>query len=207
MVTARFSQNKRAIEERIHRLPTLMIDQMKARAKRDATAVVENFKTGISEDKLKLERLKPGTVKSKAGRALEHPDHPLYGLGYDEPDSYVNALEVVNVGERLWAVRPREAWHHGKSEPEDQREQKIRLKDLFNVHEYGAMITNAFGRGITVRIPPRPALRYAYRAYMAERAKADPSVKMRAAIAKHVQTGNRAALDQIRAKLARGEEP
>lgn len=209
MVSARLSRNMRAVETRIKRLPSIMIDQMKARAKKDAMAVIENFQTGIKENLLRLEPLKQSTVKKKQAAGLENSMSPLYGLGFDDPNSYVNCLEVKLVGNRLWAVRPREDWHHGKGYDEGATpEPRIRLRDLFDVHEHGAVINNAFGKaGVVVRIPPRPALRYAYKAYMAERAKADPAVKVRAAIAKHVQDGDRAALARISAKLAAGEEP
>ena len=78
------------------------------------------------------------------------------------------------------------------------------LSVLFDVHEYGAVITNGFGRGIYIRIPPRPALRYAYRKYMAAKAKNDPSPQIGKAIVAAVQHGDQDAIARIAKKLERG---
>jgi hypothetical protein len=199
MVKPKFSPNYWAVRKRIQRLPRLVIGQMKAKAKHDAQRVIEVFQDGISQQNLRLQRLKPATIKKKAERGWMQPTTPLYGIGFDDSNTYVNMLEVVNVGDRKWAVRPKKGLH--RIDPDEPQKKRIPLKVLFDVHEYGATITNGFGRGIFIRIPPRPALRYSYRRYMAMRMKEDPSVKVRVAIAKYVQEGDASALARIEKKL------
>jgi len=205
MISVKYSASKKAVEARIHRLPQMMIGQMKAHALHDAKSVIENFKYGISNRLFRLKSLKPTTIASKVARGFEKPDVPLYGLGEEERDSYINCLHVRNIGNRLYSVEPRNDWHHGKRTADDSPEHKIRLKDLFDVHEYGTVINNAFGRkGLMVRVPPRPALRYAYKAYMAYKKKTDPEFAVRIAIAKYVRSGDREALARIARKLEKG---
>ncbi len=208
MIKAKFSTNYWAVQSRIRRLPRLMIKQMRAHARRDARAVIQEFRRGIAEDSLRLRRLRPKTIERKEGKGFEQPDTPLYGLGFADKRSYVNMLHVVHVGQRMFVVRPKAGYHHGKRYPgdPDPKPKTIKLKDLFDVHEYGTIIHNAFGRGLTVRIPPRPALRFAYRRYLRRRAKEDPAAAVRAAIAKYIQAGDTEALIRIHKKMERGFE-
>jgi hypothetical protein len=131
---------------------------------------------------------------------MERPDHPLYGLGFDDPDSLVNALEVSQVGPKGWRLRPRNAWHHGRKAPGAPAHHRIKLRNLFDVHEFGATIKNAFGKGIVVRIPPRPALRYAFRAFMDSKEKRARREEMKKAIRAAVARGDRTALARIKVK-------
>ena len=206
MVKAKFSQNYWAVRKRIQRLPRLMIKQMKAHARKDAQGVIDEFREGIKNDSLKLRRLKPSTIASKERYGLNQPGTPLYGLGLDDKRSYINMLHIRNEGNRLFVVRPKAGYHHGKKKPGDSPKKQIKLKDLFDVHEHGTVIANAFGRGIVVRIHPRPALRYAFRNYMRKRAKADPTTAVRAAIAKYVRAGDQEGLNRIMKKLEKGFE-
>lgn len=206
MVKAKFSKHYEAVRSRVRRLPKLMIKQMEAHARKDANAVIKEFRDGISNDGLMLRRLRPLTIESKTRRGLGEPTFPLYALGLGNSRSYVNMLHVKKVGDRMYVVRPRPGYHHGKRWPGDQAKKQIKLKDLFDVHEYGAVINNAFGRGIVVRIPPRPALRFAYKKYIRRRAREDPAVAVRVAIAKYIRAGDTVALKRIEAKLAKGFE-
>lgn len=200
MVKAKFSKNYWAVQGRIKRLPKLMLDRLEGYAKRDAVGVIDEFQRGLEERSLRLKPLEPSTVQRKAAVGLEHPDHPLWGFGLSESRSYVNMMEVKKVG-KAYVVRPKNRFHHGKRKPGDSGERKIRLRDLFDVHEYGATIIGAFGHmGQIVRIPARPAFRYAYRRYMADKAKRDPAKEVKAAIVRYVNTGDRKALERIRAK-------
>jgi len=200
MVKAKFSMNYRAIQARIRRLPKILTDRLEGYAKRDAVGVVREFQQGLEERSLRLKPLEPSTVQRKAALGLEHPDHPLWGLGLEERRSYVNMMEVKRVG-KAWIVRPKNRFHHGKRKPGDPGERKIRLRDLFDVHEYGATVIGAFGhKGQVVRVPARPAFRYAYRRYMAGRASRDPAGEVKQAIVRYVQTGDRKALARIEAK-------
>lgn len=206
MVKAIFSKHYEAVRSRVRRLPKLMISQMKAHARKDANGVIKEFHDGIKNDSLRLQRLKPATIESKERRGLMQPETPLYALGLEDKRSYVNMLHVRKVGDRMYVVRPKHGYHHGKRWPGDEPKQKIKLKDLFDVHEYGAVINNAFGKGIMVRIPPRPALRYAYKKYIRRRAREDPAVAVRIAIAKYIKAGDAVALKRIEAKLRKGFE-
>ncbi len=206
MVKAKFSKNYHAVNSRVRRLPKLMIKQMEAHALRDANGVIKEFRDGISNDGLMLKRLRPLTIESKTRRGLEAPETPLYAMGLGDSRSYANMLHVKKVGDRMYVVRPKPGYHHGKRWPGDQAKKQIKLKDLFDVHEYGAVINNAFGRGLIVRIPPRPALRFAYRKYIRRRARQDPAVAVRVAIAKYVRMGDKVALQRIEPKLAKGFE-
>lgn len=197
-----FSQNYWAVQKRVQRLPRVLIGKLKAAAKTDAQNVITVFQQGIETRSLHLQALRPRTIEEKERKGFLLPLHPLYGVGLEDERSYINMLEVVNKGDRMWVVQPKKGYHH--KDPDHPEKRELLLKDLFDVHEYGTVITNGFGKGIFIRIPPRPALRYAYRKYMAAKAKEDPSVKVRAAIAQHVQDGDRQALARISAKLAKG---
>jgi len=204
MVKAKFSKHFEAVKSRVRRLPKMMIGHLKAHARKDANGVIEEFKDGIANDSLRLERLRPATIESKERHGLGQPTTPLFGLGLEDRRSYVNMLHVRKVAERMYVVRPKPGYHHGKTEPGDPPKKAVKLKDLFDVHEYGALIANAFGKGIVVRIPPRPALRFAYKKYIRRRAREDPAVKVRAAIARFVNAGDAGALQRIESKLSKG---
>ena len=199
-----FSQRYWAVRKRIQRLPQLMIGQMKVAAKKDAAGVIATFRFGIINDSLRLKKLKPRTVDQKRIRGWDQPDTPLYGIGFRDPRTYINMLHVVNKGNRMFVVEPKRGFH--RKDPDDPDRPRLKLKDLFDVHEYGTVITNGFGRGIMIRIPPRPALRYAYRLWMKKRMKEDPTVAVRAAIAKYVNAGDRQALERVRRKMEKGFE-
>lgn len=193
-----FSKGYKAVHSRMQRLPKLTIGMLKTAAKRDAQGVIDLFKDGIENSTLRLRKLKPRTVDEKARKGYQLPGTPLYGVGLDDPKTYINMLEVRNVGNRQYEVLPKKGFHH--QEPDDTRT-PIKLKDLFDVHEYGTVIANGFGMGILIRIPARPALRYAYRLYMRLRAKADPALAVRVAIAKYIREGDVQALARIQKKM------
>lgn len=201
MITAKWSQNAEAVRSRIRRLPKMMIGLMEAGTQNACTAVNMRFQVGIINKRLRLTPLKPETIRRKAAAGGERPDAPLYFLGFTEPNSYANMMEIVKTRPRQWTLRPRDEFHHGKRTPADPPKEQIRLPDLFDVHEYGATITNGFGRGIYIRIPPRPALRYAYHAWLRNQVVQDPTPAVRAAQARYVRVGDKAALDRVKAKL------
>ena len=199
-----FSKNYWAVQKRVQRLPQLGIGMMKASAKRDAKGVIKEFRDGIKNQTLRLRKLKPATVDRKGAKGWKQPGTPLYGIGFDDPKTYVNMLEVVNRGNRMFVVQPKKGLH--RSDPSEPGKKRMELKDLFDVHEYGTVISNGFGRGIMIRIPPRPALRYAFRLYMRKRMKADPTIAVRVAIAKYIKLGDEQALKRISKKMALGFE-
>jgi hypothetical protein len=196
IVTASYSQNYEAVRSRVRRLPQMYEDMVVAIQKSDANRLVSLFHLGIIDRKLRLEKLKPRTIAVKSRRGFPEPTHPLYAAGDLMDDSYANMMEVseekVGQSGKRWTVRPRDAKHH---------EADLPLRALFIVHEYGTTITNGFGRGIFIRIPPRPAFRYAFRRLMNERKARDDSSLVRAAIARFIRRGDRAAYKKIRERL------
>jgi hypothetical protein len=202
VVRAKFSPRYWAVRKRIQRLPVLTIGMLKAHAKRDAKGIIKYFQDGLKDKTLRLKPLRPATVKAKKKKGWALPRNPLYGIGLDNPRTYINMLEVIDKGNRAWVVKPKRGLH--RQDPDDPKKKRLTLKQLFDIHEYGVNISNGFGRGIPIRIPARPALRYAYRKYMAQRSKDDPTLAIRNAIAKYVEKGNVEALARIKKKLERG---
>ena len=192
MVKANFSPNVAAIKSRIKRLPQMYDDTVSALQKGDADRLVKYFRDGILNKSLRLSRLSDYTVASKIKRGAKFPETPLYMRGPDEEDSYANMMVVDELKKgkgKLWVVHPRDDKHH---------ESDLTLRSLFVVHEYGTIINNAFGRGIQVRIPPRPAMRYAYRKLMRERAQRDSAGEVKKAVAKYVRDNDQRALKLIK---------
>ena len=204
VVKAKFSKNYWAVQKRVQRLPQLGIGMMRAKAKKDAKGVIKLFQDGIKNRSLRLKPLKPETVAEKERKGWSKPNNPLYGIGLDDPNTYINALEVVEKGNRLFIVQPKKKMH--RADPDNPGKKRIRLDQLFDVHEYGTVIANGFGRGIFIRIPARPALRYAYRAYLRKRLREDPTPAVRIAIAKYIRNGDEEALKRIKRKMEIGFE-
>lgn len=186
-----YSQNVDAIRKRIERLPKYVLGIMEASARRDAVDLISTFQDGIRFKRFGLEQLRPGTVAAKRAKDQALPDTPLYGEGFDEKDSLINALEMKKV-KSGWRVKARKARHHGS---------KLTLAQLLDVHEYGCTIANGFGKGTLVRIPPRPAMRYAYKDVMFRRMKRDPGREIQKAIVRYVNVADAKALERVRERL------
>ena len=195
-----------AIRKRIQRLPKLATDLIETSARKDGEELVQRFHDGIKDDKFGLLPLKDRTIARKEALGLDQPETPLYGLG-DEfvQGTYCNMMEVVREeGLRKYVVRPRDEWHYSLKRNKDGMvigRDKIKLADLFIVHEYGCTIGNGFGRGIMIRIPPRPALRLAYNAMMDEKKRHDPADEVRKAIREFIKTGNENAMKLIAERM------
>lgn len=201
MVKSNLSMKQAAIEKRIQRLARVYSDRVEAYAKGQAEELVKRYHDGIKADEFGLAPLQPATVSQKDAAGYELPESPLYGLGDEAEDTYANALEAVRQDKR-YVVRPRDARHQYVDKDGRVRRSKITLKGLFMVHEYGCTITNGFGRGITIRLPPRPALHYAYRALMDKRRRLEPAAKVRTAMARYVREGDEAMIKEIQGRLA-----
>ncbi len=179
MIQAR-SMTIEAMKKRIQRLPDLVGNRLESYAKKNATALVSLFHDGIRDDKLGLWPLKDRTIATKEAAGFEFPDSPLYGLGdEDKEHTYSNMMEVSREG-NAFIVKPKKGYHWSKS-----KKHRIKLSDLFIVHEYGTTISNGFGKGIVIRIPPRPAFTYAYMQLMAKLRKEEPAKKVREAMVRH----------------------
>lgn len=199
MVKQKLAVTKSAIYKRIQRLPKFALDAIENCAKGKAESLTTLFHDGIKENTLGLLPLKDTTIDTKEAMGFEQPDTPLYGLGDDADNSYANMMDVVKdeAGKR-WTVKPRDAKHQIQLPDGSVVDSNFMLKDLFKVHEYGCTITNGFGKGIFIRIPPRPAFRYAYEKLMLLISKKDPAKKVRDAVTRFVRSGDEKALELIR---------
>jgi len=191
------------IASRINHLPKMALDLIEASAKRDAEALVKTFHDGIKEGKMDLLPLKDATISRKEAMGFDRPESPLYGLGDDFlQGTYSNMMEVVkDESVKKYVVKPKEGYHYSQHENKDGSTRivrdKIKLRDLFIVHEYGTTISNGFGRGILIRIPPRPAFRYAYDELMDKKRRYDPADKVRKAIMDFVRRNDKKAMEKI----------
>jgi hypothetical protein len=201
MVNQRLSINKTAIARRIANLPKMVTDAIESCAKGQAQALRSEFHDGIKENLFGLAPIKEATISRKEAMGFDRPESPLYGLGDEAEDTYANMMEVFrDEGVKKYVVRPRDGFHMVQKADGSIVRSKFKLKDLFAVHEYGCSISNGFGKGIPIRIPPRPAMRYAYNALMAKLKERDPAKELRQAIASYVREDNKRALKLIEAR-------
>lgn len=171
-----YSNSYSAKRHRIRRLPVLAERSLTAYLKRDAYGVIDAFREGIQRNNFKLARLRESTIRSKQSKGYPAPSRPLYGLGDQSDQSYMNMLRATKTSDG-WAVAPSTEAHHSG---------RITLDHLFNIHEFGTTIR----RGTSIiRIPPRPAFLKAYRRYLNVRRDRETTQEVRAAIAEYVNTG------------------
>jgi hypothetical protein len=197
MVKAR-SMTLNAIRKRIDSLPELLSTTVENVAKRRAELLVENFHDGIIGDKFGLYQLEPDTVARKDALGMQSPDTPLYGLGDDAEDTYANMLEARRDGPgKRYVVGARDAYHQVLRPDGTVARSRLKLAKLLAIHEHGCTIMNGFGRGITIRLKPRPALRCAYRKTMAQLKREEPAAEVRSAIARLVKSGDDSAMREI----------
>jgi len=188
MIKPKFSKNYAAVKSRIRRLPKLVEQTADTFSKKDAVSLIETFQDGIKNDSFGLTRLKNKTILAKAKQGKPKPDTPLYGDGETEDNSYINlfAIRKIKKGYRVFA---RWAKHH---------EAGIPLRDLFDIHEKGALIKMKNG-GI-IRIPPRPAFSKAFRKFLNKKKKAENVKAVRDAMDQLIQKGNEQAFQKLFAK-------
>ncbi len=182
------------VRRRMERLPELLGPVMKAKCKRDAKKLVKYYHDGIKDRQLRLKPLKDATIKAKRNARYPSPETPLYASGAEDQMILANALEVVEKS-KSFVVQVKNKNHYQGA---DSTRKPVKLRVLFEAHEYGVTISNGFGRGILIRLEPRPARRYAYNRLMREREKADPDIQQACRL--FVGRGQRAALDRIRQK-------
>ena len=188
-MTVKYSDNIKAVNARMKRLPEYYVAMVKAIVKKDAVDTITAFHDGIKNKTLGLEKLAESTIKRKRRLGLERPSTPLYGMGDTKGmKAYANILRIreIKTGYRVGPAR-KGAMHHS---------QKIELQYLFYIHEYGCVLKNGG------RIPPRPALYYAYTRTMKARGKKENGRKMKKAIAEYISNGKARLLDQIAAQNA-----
>jgi len=201
MVRQKLSMKDTAIARRIKNLPKMATDMIEMVAKGQAQALRSEFHDGIKENKFGLQPLKEATMDRKEAMGFDIPENPLYGLGDSAEDSYANMLEVFkDEGKKKYIVKPRDEYHQVQAKDGSIVASKFKLKDLFTVHEYGCTISNGFGMGILIRIPPRPALRYAHDIILKRLKDRDPAKEVRSAINKYLKTNSKKAMELIAAR-------
>jgi hypothetical protein len=178
-VKFKLSKTTAAVRKRIQRLPKLVEEFVDANLKMDAENMVANFKEGIEKNNFRLIPLKPATVRKKQRQGLPKPKTPLYGKGRGHKNSLINALGIRKV-KNGYRVYRRRAKHYKAN---------MSLRKLLAIHEQGALVENGFGRGILIRIPARPVVRKAFERTLNQRAKREPTSKVRAAIRRLIRTG------------------
>jgi hypothetical protein len=157
----KYSDSYKAKRQRIKRLPVLMNDAISGLTKKDLIGIRNIFHDGIMFNKLSLEKLADITIQSKRKKGFSKPSSPLYGKGDDNKErSYSNMLNITKRG-NSWKLYPSTRMHWSG---------KIKLSDLFMIHEHGAIIKQKRGEEtVLIRIPPRPALMISYRRYMIQK--------------------------------------
>jgi len=187
-----YSKNLKAIESRIRRLPKLVEGVFDSSTKKDVIAVINEYKKGIKRNNFGLTPLSPNTVKKKQAEGKPKPRTPLYGEGESQKNSLINALAFRKIknGYRLYRRRAR---HH---------ESDLPLNVLLSIHEQGALIKDGFGKGILIRIPPRPVVDKAIVRALSKKKKNEPSASVKKAINRLINTGK----DDIFKKLFKEAE-
>jgi hypothetical protein len=162
-VKVTFSDKYHAKRKRISSLPKLMERAVSGLTKKDLIGINKIFHDGIKNNTLRLEKLAEITINSKRKKGFSKPTAPLYGKGDDaEKRSYANMMNITKQGDS-WVLKPSTRMHWSG---------KIKLSDLFKIHEYGAIVRQTRGETeVLIRIPPRPALLLSYRRYLINKRK------------------------------------
>lgn len=184
-VKVTFSDSYQAKMKRIKRLPQFMGRAVSGYTKRDILAINKIFHDGILNNTLRLDKLAEITIDSKRRQGFSRPSSPLYGKGDDaENRSYANMLNITKRGD-AWTLRPSTRMHWSG---------KIKLSDLFKIHEYGALIrkTKKNGESSLIRIPPRPALLISYRRFLIQKRqnKKEQSKEVKKAMTEYINTAS-----------------
>lgn len=183
----KFSDNFKAVRSRIKRLPKLVNNALDAQTKKDIINVINEYKEGIKRNNFNLEALKDSTKKAKKRAGLPKPNTPLYGKGESRKNSLINALSFRKIknGYRLYR---RKAKHHSAD---------LTLDVLLSIHENGAIIKNGFGKGIFIRIPPRPVVDKAIVRMLQKKKKRDDNKEVRKAINMLIREGKDNAFKKL----------
>ena len=133
---------------------------------------------------MRLERLAEITISSKSRQGFEKPSSPLYGKGDSAQErSYANMLNITKRG-NSWVLYPSTRMHWSG---------KIRLDELFMIHEHGAIVKQQRGENtVLIRIPPRPALLLSYRRFLIKKRadKREQSKEVKRAMTDYINKGN-----------------
>lgn len=172
----------------VKKAPKLAAEAQVASAKKAACQVVFNFQDGLRRNNFHLRPLKAETEARKRKLGMSLPHAPLYGLGLEDRDSYINGLVVrrYRAGSRVRTViTPSRRLHHAPVTQRGKRGKRVPLALLLHVHEHGAFIKQ--GHGIVV-LPPRPAVRLAWERTLRKLRERTRGAAMRAALAEYIKT-------------------
>lgn len=183
----KFSTNFEAVRSRLRRLPKLVNSAMDSSTKKDVVSVIEAYQNGIRKNNFRLHPLTIFTINRKKAKGLTKPKTPLYGEGDSEKNSLINALAFRKLknGYRLYR---RKAKHY---------EADLTLEELLLIHEHGAIIKNGFGRGVVIRIPPRPVVDLAMNRALRKKKKGEPDKTIWKAINQLIRTGQTTIFDKM----------
>ena len=212
MIKFRFNEGYEQKLSMIKRLPKLVAKATFDDGRKAAAQVIANFQDGIKMNNFHLRPLKPGTVKGKRRMQMTRPKVPLYGLGEENKDSYVNALFVaVHQGKTrtTYVIGASSRKHHppvriarsGKRKlARSKASKQLPLSKLIRIHEHGAFIRH--GKGVII-IPPRPAVRMAWERMLKQRRGKTKAVDMRKALAEAIQKSKTTRLREMSRFTAR----
>lgn len=176
------------LRDRARRAIGMFQQVMLLKLERDALKFVDIFQDGIRKNKFGLQPLNDAYVAYKRSLGLPKPAYPLYGVGDGSKRSYIKLFQVRRDGNAGFEATPRNVKHH---------EADLTLKQMFKVHEHGAVI----GKG---RIPARPAGKKAYRLARNTEKSINDSRDIRAGIERFVTTGDEGKIQKVVTRL-RGE--
>jgi hypothetical protein len=168
----------KACQEKLQRMKmlpkTMDAKVFKPFTKLMALKYIKNFHDGIKNKSFGLVKLDDGTVKRKVKLGFPNPKAPLYGAGDEKKDrSYMNMMRLHEL-KNGYSVRP-STKKHWKA--------KMKLSDLFIVHEYGTIIK----RGDTlIRIPARPVSLKAFKKTLKEKRDLDMDKTVKRIISKNI---------------------
>lgn len=165
-----YSNNAKAVQARISRLPKIYKDYISTMRKRDAKDCIQYFQSGLLNNELKLTPLAPSTIKQKIRLGCVNPKSPLYRLGFEGAHTYVKGLRLFRTKDG-YVVRMT-GKHH---------DSKIDNHGLLLIHEYGCNLKNGG------HLPARPALHRAYEKTLKDIKKRDGAMAKR--INHYLRTG------------------
>jgi hypothetical protein len=174
-----------AIRKRKAAMPKMIKQAAMMIRKRDADAIILNFRSGIATKSFRLAPLKRATIKRKRQMGYPAPGTPLYSSGH-----YMVSLRKYQTKRGYVVKFPNRALPCGLTEAQ-----------LMEVHEYGAVIPKPNGGAF--RIPPRPAFLYAYQKTLGEMT--DRSADVMAVAKEYIKDGRSATFSRIRANARKLE--
>lgn len=154
-----YSQNVKAVQARIKRLPRIYKDKIESMRKRDANDFIAYWRSGLLNNEFKLTPLADSTIARKIRLAYAKPQNPLYGLGFEGAHTYIKGMRVFRTKEG-YVVRMT-GKHH---------DSKIDNHGLLLIHEYGCTYKDGH------RLPARPAMHEAYKRVLKDIKKRDSAM-------------------------------